>query len=104
MTGMLKMTTVSVSPPKLDLQVAMVKNSVCTAGQRAGQCGGGGEKRTGVELGGHSVEHVGVHVGVDSPVGVGVVAGGDEDGVALGDSDSDEVGRVRLDIGLQANI
>jgi hypothetical protein len=57
------------------------------------------KQRTRVERIGHGVEHVRVHVGVDGPVGGGVVARGDEDGVALGDGECDEVDWVLFDVG-----
>lgn len=55
---------------------------------------------TGVERRGNRVEHVGVHVGVNSPVRVGVVASSDQDGVALSDSDGDEVDGRFFDVNL----
>jgi hypothetical protein len=48
----------------------------------------------------NSVKHVGVHVRMDGPVGRGVITCGDEDGVALRDSNGEDVGRRFLDVRL----
>lgn len=56
--------------------------------------------RTGVKRGWDGVEHVRVHIRVHHPVGGGVVPCGDEDGIALGDCDAEQVDWGFLDVGL----
>lgn len=57
-------------------------------------------KRTGIQCRWYSVEHVCVHVRVYRPIGIRVIAGGHQNGVALGHGQAEEITRGFLDVGL----